>query len=206
MQIAATRNAQTMLRNAAPALAEMARHRPQLSPEVAAFFRPEAPAAVPVWLPDTLMRAAVTEPMLQAPRETRVYWDEDTVGCGIPQGQGSVPIVHGLQLFFYKSGALQAQRFYDRGLLRWSVEYHPLGGRASVGFYASVERMVYLEHGLQTSYAPNGTIVSQSAWYQGTRHGWSKLWEDDGHPISATLYDRGRAVEAIGPDGSRRAS
>jgi hypothetical protein len=205
-QIQSVLHAQASLARAAPAMAETARLRPPLSPEAEAFFRPEPPAPVPSWLPDDLARAAVAPPMLRCPPGGQVYAHEDSVGCAVPQGFGTIPIRHGLQLAFYKSGRLSSQSWYEGGLLRWSIEYHPLGARSLVGFYADVERLSHLEHGLHTSFAPNGTITAQTAFVQGVRHGWTKLWEDDGYPICATLHDRGRAVDEIGPDGRRRVS
>jgi hypothetical protein len=203
-QIKNLQQTKASLARAAPAMEENKRFRAPLSPEAMAFFRPEAPAPVPAWLPDDLARGAVAEPMLRCPQGAQIYAYEDSIGCAVPQGIGNIPIRHGLQLAFYKSsGRLSSQSWYEGGLLRWSIEYHPLGARSLVGFYADVERLSHLEHGLHTSFAPNGTITAQTAYVQGIRHGWTKLWEDDGYPIVATLYDRGRAVDEIGPEGRR---
>jgi hypothetical protein len=66
------------------------------------------------------------------------------------------------------------------------------------------ERLEYPEEGLHTSFAPNGTIVSQTWHRAGVRHGWSKMWDDDGAPIGATRYDAGAVAEEVYPDGTRR--
>ena len=178
-------------------------YRPKVSREVAAFFAPEAPAAVPAWLADSLRRSEATEAALRCPSGAQVYATEDAIGCAIPRG-GGIPVRHGLQLSFWASGLLNSQRLYDRGLLRWWIDYHPSGGRSSVGFYADVEPGTHLEHGLQTSFAPSGHVVSQGWFWNGKRHGWSKLWEDDGFPIRATLFDDGREVGTVLPDGTRQ--
>lgn len=114
-----------------------------------------------------------------------------------------MPTPHGLELGFYVSGRLATQRFYDRGLLRWVIAYHPTGGRAQVGFYAATQPLSYPEHGLHTRYAPNGTVISECFYEQGRRHGWWKQWEDDGYPIGATRFEHGKAVESNAPDGRR---
>lgn len=204
-QIEALRSAGDMLARARPEIEKNAARRVALTPEVAAFFRPEPPAAVPAWIPDDMPRGAVTEEWMRAWPGVKVYFDTDSVGCAIPQGPGQVPIRHGLELGFYSStGRLQHQRFYEQGLLRWSVDYHVTGGRSLAGFYAATERLSYPEHGLITRFAPNGTVTSQQHYDRGVLHGWAKHWEDDGYPIVATLHDRGRTIESVYPDGSRR--
>lgn len=204
-QIQALRSAADMLARAQPQIEAQKQQRVPLSAELAAYFRPEPPAPVPSWVPDDTPRSAVTEAWLHPAPGVKVYFDTDTVGCAIPQGPGSVPIRHGLELRFYTStGRLESQRFYEQGLLRWAVEYHATGGRALVAFYAATERLSYPEHGLVTRFSPNGTVTSQQYYERGVLHGWAKHWEDDGYPIAATLYDGGRAVESVLPDGSRR--
>lgn len=200
-QLAALRQTMALLEaaEAAPAMP-----RPVLSESLRGFFTPEPPAALPVWVPDTLTRAEVTDEMMRCPPEARVYPDEDGVGCAIPQPSGP-PFRHGLELAFHRStGRLRSQRFFENRLLVWAVEYHPSGGRASLGAYAPGERLEYPEEGLHTSFAPNGTIVSQTSYRAGVRHGWSKMWDDDGAAIGATRYDAGVAVEEVLPDGTRR--
>ncbi len=203
-QIEALKSAQASLARVAPAIAENVARRAPISAQMATFFKPEPAAPVPLWLPDTLTRGQAHASMMRCPQGAEVYEDQYTMSCAVPQGRGSIPVAHGLALRFYVStGTLESQRFYDRGLLRWAVHYHPLGARSSVGFYADVERLVHVEHGLQTNYAPNGTPTSQATYHHGVHHGWQKLWEDDGYPICAKLYDRGVEVETVMPDGSR---
>lgn len=179
--------------------------RPELSGPVRAFFTPEHPAEIPSWIDDSIMRTDISEMMLHCPEGARVYDFEDSLSCAIPLGPGMIPRRHGLSINFYKStGGLESQSYYENGCLRWSIHYHATGGRSSVGFYVGNEPKVYLEQGVHTAYAPNGCITSQSAWSQGTRHGWTKLWEEDGYPIAATFYENGKAVGQMMPDGSQR--
>lgn len=176
----------------------------ELSPEMRAFFAPDPPAEVPAWVPDTLERAQVTEETMRCPAGARVYYDEGSVGCGIPQTSGP-PFRHGLELGFHRStGRLRYQRFYENRLLRWAVEYHVTGGRELVGLYVATERLEYPEDGLHTRFAPNGTVVSQTWYRAGVRHGWSKMWNDDGTPIGAVRFEGGVEVEQVLPDGGRR--
>jgi hypothetical protein len=203
-QIENLRSAWAMLESVQPDIEALKQQRPVLSPELRAWFTPEPPVAVPAWVPDTITRAEVNEATLRCPPDAHVYAFDDNVGCSIPQGHGRMPISHGLTLLFWSTGMLKAQRFYETRLLRWDIEYHPTGGRSSVGFYTDVEPLVHIEHGLITSFAPNGTITAQTYFEHGVRHGWSKLWEDDGFPIGATRYERGNQVESIYADGSRR--
>jgi len=204
-QIQALRDSAALLARVQPQIDANAALRPQLSPELAAWFRPEPPAPVPCWIPDDTPRSAITDAWMHPAPGVNVYSTEDCVGCAVPQGPGSVPIRHGLELHFYLStGRLESQRFYEMGLLRWAVEYHVTGGRSLVAFYAATERLSYPEHGLVTRYAPNGTVTSQQHYDRGVLHGWGKHWESDGFPIAGTLYDGGRSVEIVLPDGSRR--
>lgn len=204
--IESARQAAAMLGSLQPALAEAAARRLPLSPEIQAFFRPEPPAPVPAWLPDTLLRSEVTEAMLRCPPGARVYTFETALSCALPGDPGrTLNAPHGLSLGFASTGRLSYQRFYDNGLSRWAIEYHPTGGRHEVGFYADRAPKEHLAHGLHTRFDVQGTIRVQAHRWNGVQHGWSKLWEEDGYPIVATLYDNGRAVEQVGPDGSRRA-
>jgi len=203
-QIQNLRDVRDSLVRLAPEIQANLVHRAPLTDAIAAFFRPEPPAEVPAWLPDDLHRAAVSEPMMRPAPGVKVYFEDDSVGCAIPQGVGQIPIRQGLDLGFHSStGRLAHQRFYEHGLLRWCVDYHLTGGRALVAFYAATERLSYPEHGLVTRFSPNGNVVSQGYFDRGTPAGYHKLWEDDGYPISATLYEAGRRVETILPDGSR---
>lgn len=200
-QIEAARRADQML---AAALASAPRPaRPALSAEMRAFYTPERTAEVPSWVPDSVTRGEVDDALMRCPAEASVYAEEDSVGCAIPIAPGRIPVRHGLQLGFLRStGRLQYQRFYERGLLRWAIEYHATGGRSSVGFYSDAEPRVHLEEGLQTWFAPNGTVTAQSSWRRGVKHDWTRLWEDDGTPVTATRYEDGRAVESIMADGT----
>jgi hypothetical protein len=204
-QIQSMRQVTQMVQDAQPAIAEVALHRPALSPQVQAFFTPDPPAQVPAWLPDTLSRAEAHEGLLRCPPGAQVYVQDDGLSCALSGQRGaSLSVAHGLTLGFFKSGKLHYQRFYESGLLRWSIEYHAAGGRESVGFYTSREPKTYLEHGLITRFTSTGTVTSQASFWHGVRHGWSKLWEEDGFPISATLYNNGREVEQVYPNGERR--
>lgn len=203
-QIEAVRAAMALLEAAAPNLEALKQTRPVLSDELRAWFTPEPVANVPVWIADSMRRGEMDPRLLRCPEDATIYNDSDGIGCAIPRGPGRIPMMHGLQVLFWSNGNLKAQRFYDQRLLRWAVEYHPTGGRSSVGFYADREPLVHLEEGLQTGYAPNGTVTSQTYFTGGIRQGWSKLWEEDGFPIGSTRYENGSVVESIYPDGTRR--
>lgn len=203
-QIQSLHQAKAMLERARPDIEANKQYRVPVPDAFRQFFTPEQPAPVPAWLPDSLLRGDITEPMMRCQPPARVYEHEDALECAIPTGLGNIPIRNGLSVGFYKSGQLQYQRFYENGCIRWAIEWHPSGGRSSVGFYTDTEPRQHREHGVHTSFAPNGTITSQASFWHGTRHGWSKLWEDDGYPIVATLYDQGRDVEEILPSGERR--
>ncbi len=177
--------------------------RPPISGAALEFFMPEPAVEVPTWISDNALRPHLTEADLRGAAGTRVYSTPHLVACAIPPTLSQVPIWHGLSLGFFSSGGLQSQRFYDQGRLRWAIEYHPTGRRASVGFFADKEPKVHREHGLHTAYSPGGVVCAQIMWAGGVRHGWTKLWEDDGYPVGATLYDQGRAVEQVTRDGTR---
>jgi hypothetical protein len=203
-QIQSLRSAWAMLESVQPNLEALKQQRPVLSPELRAWFTPEPPAPVPAWVPDITTRGEVDATLLRCPPGAELYFFDDNVGCAIPRGAGNVPTSHGLTLLFWSTGMLKAQRFYESKLLRWAIEYHPTGGRSSIGFYTDAEPFVHTEHGLITNLASNGTVTSQTHFEHGVRHGWSKLWEDDGFPVGATRYDRGTQIESVYPDGSRR--
>lgn len=176
--------------------------RPKLTEEMRAFFTPAPRARLPTWISDTLTRAMVLEEMMQCPAGAKVFPDKDSLECRIPTPKGGIPERHGLTLWFYKStGRLKGQRYYEHGLLRWAITYHHTGGRESEGQYDNVKPKVDRENGLHTYYAPNGTIVRQAEYQSGLLQGWSKQWEDDGYPASATRYENGKSVEMIGPTG-----
>ncbi|REG22832.1 hypothetical protein ATI61_11837 [Archangium gephyra] len=179
--------------------------RPQLTAEQKAFFTPVAPAKVPSWIPDTLTRAQLTEEMMKCPAGARVFADKHDMDCRKPPtSKAGVPQPHGLALWFYKStGKLKAQRYYENGLLRWDISYHTTGARSSQGFYDNEKPKQDRETGLHTSYAPNGSIVRQAEYKSGKLQGWSKLWEDDGYPMSATRYEDHKSVEMVGPTGKK---
>jgi len=203
-QIASSKQALGMLGKAMPAIEAQRQTRAPLRDDIRAFFTPEAPVKVGEWLPDDLKFSAVTEEMLHCPQGARIYPLDDAYECAIPAGIGAIPVRHGLSISFYHHGGLRSQRFYDQGRLRWAIEWHPSGNRDSIGMYSDDEPRQHREHGLITRFAPNGTIISQSHHWHGTRHGWSKLWEDDGYPISATLYREGQVCEEVLPTGEHR--
>lgn len=203
-QIQSLQQVKGMLERARPEMEANRQYRVPVPDAFRQFFTPEQPVAVPAWLPDSLRRGDVTEAMMRCQPPARVYEHDDALECAIPTGPGRFPIRSGLSVGFYASGILRWQRFYESGCARWAIEWHPSGGRSSVGLYTDTEPRQHREHGVHTSFAPNGTITAQATYWHGTRHGWSKLWEDDGYPISATLYEQGRAVEEILPSGERR--
>lgn len=169
------------------------------------FFTPALAAPVPAWIPDHMTRRQLDTQRLFCPEGAQIVEDDDELGCAILQGLGRPPLRHGLSLRFYRAGTLQSQRLYVRGRLRWAINYHLTGGRASCGFYLDQEPLSNLEDGLHTSYAPNGVIVAQSSWSRGRLQGWSKLWEDSGYPICAIRYEAGTPTEEVFSDGERRA-
>lgn len=203
-QIASCKTTIGMLERVAPAIAAQRQARAPLRDDVRTFFTPERPVDVGAWLPDHVQKHQMAEGMLQCPQGARIYAMDDAFECAFPAAPGSIPVRHGLSISFYHHGGLRAQRFYDQGRLRWAIEYHPSGGRESVSCYSDDEPRQHREQGLFTRFAPNGTVVAQSYYWHGTRHGWSKLWEDDGYPISATLYKEGRACEEYLPTGEHR--
>ncbi|MBK8255789.1 MAG: hypothetical protein IPK82_24375 [Polyangiaceae bacterium] len=203
------RNAQDslrMLKSVEPQMAQNKQFRPQLTPQVQAFFTSAAGPDIPTWVADTLMRSDVSEHILRCPQGARVYEDELNAGCAIPRGIGSIPMRQGISLAFYHSGRLRSQAFYERGLLRWSISYHANGGRENRGLYCDRVEREHLAHGLHTTQCSTGAVTAQSYWHLGIHHGWTKLWEEDGFPIGATLYEQGREIDWVMSDGSRRPS
>jgi hypothetical protein len=196
-------DARAMLVRAMPAMEETAKYRPQLDEALRRFFTPEPAAQVPAWLPDTLRLDHVRDDMMRAPEGTRIYRTERTVSVCIPR-HGGWPVRHGLEVTFHYDGSLQHQTFHEQGLIRWGIRYHAAGGREQVGFYSSREEKEYREHGLHTHYAANGIVTGQHNYQDGLQHGWSKIWDDDGHPVSAVLFDHGKRVEEVYPNGERR--
>lgn len=205
-QIQSLRDSLRLLEKAAPAMEANRQHRPPLSPEVRAFFTPQPGPDIATWVPDTLVRAQAGAPLVRCPPGARVYEDAESVGCAVPRGIGTIPMRHGLQLAFYLSGRLRSQGFYDQGLLLWSITYHANGGRETFGLYADRQEREHLPHGLHTTLNSASVVTTQAYWHAGVKHGWTKMWEEDGFPIGATLYDQGRQIEQVLPDGSRRAS
>lgn len=205
-QIEAMHQTLALLERTEPDREAMKRLRPALGPEVQAFFTPEPPAQVPAWLPDTLHRSALHEGMMRCPPGARVYALDDGLSCSIPGEPGvSRSVAHGLTVTFHATGRLRAQRFYERGMVRWSIEYHASSGaREKVSFYAATEPLSYPEHGLSTSYSAHGVVISQAWYHQGVHHGWHKIWEEDGFPVVATLYNNGQQIETVYPNGERR--
>lgn len=162
-------------------------------------FAVRVPAPLPQWLPDNLRRDAVSPDMLRCPEPSTIYESEHTLGCAISSDGRGIPSPHGLTLGFHPCGGLAYQRFYDHGLLRWSIEYYTTGGRESAGHYCDREPKAHLEEGLQTRWAPGGQVIAQTDYQNGVRHGWSILWEVDGTPISATMYRHGTPDNAVLP-------
>jgi hypothetical protein len=200
-QIMNLRNTIALLRQLTPDIEAAKAKRPVLSAHLRELFTPLPPANVPAWVADQTMRGDVTEAAMRCPPEARVYADASSVSCAIPGEPGvSVSVPHGLTLRFGQDGRLTEQTLYDRGLVRWSISYHATGGRYRVGFFASAEPKTYPEHGLHTRYAPNGTVVAQTEWVNGTKHGWEKIWEDDGYPIVGVRYAAGKEIERVLPD------
>jgi hypothetical protein len=179
--------------------------RPKLNDKAKAFFTPVPAVKPPTWIPDTLTRSEFKDEMLKCPAGAKVFADETSAECRTPPAQrGGIPTPHGLALWFYKStGKLKAQRFYEKGLLRWDVSYHLTGGRDSEALYDDAKPKEHHQNGLVTGYAPNGTIVRQAEYKSGVLQGWSKLWEDDGFPLGASRYENGKTVETIGPTGEK---
>lgn len=202
-QVENLKSLRKLLVSVQPQAEENKKYRKELSAEVRAFFTPEPPAPVPTWLPDTITRAEVTAEAMRCPAGSRVYFDDWVVSTGYTP-HGRLPISHGLTLKFHYSGRIADQSMYEHDCLRWWVSYHPSGGRDLVSFYSSHEPLEYREHGLATRFAANGTIITQTWFWDGLRHGWSKFWEDDGYPIDARLYERGVEVEQVLPTGERR--
>jgi hypothetical protein len=203
-QIDSLRSIAKTLRDVLPSALETRAHRRPIAPELASLFRPEAPAEIPTWIQDDILRSHVTEASMRCPPGCRIYATERSIGCAIPGVPGhSAALGHGLTLHFRSTGRLSSQSFYERGLLRWAIHYHFTGGRDTAGFYASTEPKTYVEQGVMTRWSPNGTIVSQASYVGGIKHGWERLWEEDGHPIVATRYANGQVLEQILPDGSR---
>lgn len=199
-QIEALRSTIQTLVAAAPEMEKARLARPELPPEIAAFFRPETPEPVPAWIPDEATRSSVTEVMMRCPPGARVYSEESSLSCAVPGVPGSLlSSPQGLTLHFNADGRLSSQRYYERGCLRWSIDYHATGGRSMAGRYASEEPKTYVEHGLHTHWSPSGAIVRQSGYIGGKKHGWEKLWEDDGYPIIATKWADGQQVETMTP-------
>ena len=201
-QIEALKKAQAALKRA-ESQAPKGR-RPTLSPATQTFFTPQKPPEIPAFLPDTLQRKEVTDAQLRCPAGAKAFADELAVECRVPGARGSIPMPDGLALWFYASGKLKAQRFYQKGLLRWDVSYHAVGGRESEGNYSDPQPKTHREEGLHTDYAANGRIVKQTEYQAGKKQGWSKLWERDGFPITATRYENDKAVEQYLLDGTRK--
>lgn len=204
-QIKNLRDSIRMLDGVTPQIEEAKRHRPVLSDAVRAFFTPAPGPEIPTWVADTTVRQQASASIMRCPTGAQVYEDEESLVCAVPQGLGTIPTRQGLSLGFYPSGRLRSQAMYEQGLLRWSVSYHATGDRESYGFFADRVEREHLYHGLWTALSSNGIVTAQTYWHGGIRHGWVKLWEEDGYPIGATLYDQGREVDHLLADGTRPA-
>lgn len=205
-QIKNLRDSLRMLEKATPQMEANKQFRPALSEAARAFFTPAPGPEIPTWIPDTLVRSQAGAALMRCPPGAQVYEDEDSLVCAVPQGIGSIPRRQGLSLAFYRSGRLRSQGFYEQGLMRWSISYHAVGGRETFGLWADRIEREHLNHGLHTTMTSTGVVTAQTYWHVGVRHGWTKLWEEDGFPIGATLYDQGREIDHVLADGSRRPS
>lgn len=205
-QIQNMRQSIAMLEKAMPQMEANKQYRPALSPELKQFFRPLPGPEIPTWIQDGLVRAQAGAFLARCPQNARVYEDEDSLVCAIPLGIGMIPRRNGISLGFYKSGQLRSQWYYDNGLLRWAISYHANGGRETFGLFADQEEREHKEHGLHTTMNSAGTIITQANFHVGVRHGWTKIWDEDGYPVGATLYDGGRVVDQVRADGTRQPS
>lgn len=178
--------------------------RPKLTDAAKKFYTPVPAEKLPAWLPDTLIRADAKEAMLKCPAGAKAYSDVESMDCRVPRGPGAIPAPNGLALWFYSTGKLKAQRFYEQGKLRWAIEYYAVGGREQEGAYDSIEPKTYRENGLHTHSAPNGTVTSQGTYKSGLKTGWHKMWEDDGFPAGAFRYEAGKEVESCGAEGPKK--
>jgi hypothetical protein len=200
-QIENLRSTILLLRQVTPDIEAAKAKRPVLSAHLRELFTPLPPANVPAWIADQTTRGDITEEAMRCPPTARVYADATSVSCAIPGEPGaSSSVAHGLALRFGQDGRLAEQTLYEHGLVRWSIGYHATGGRYRVGFYASTAPKTYPEHGLHTRYAPSGVVVAQTEWVNGTKHGWEKLWEEDGYPIVGVRYAAGKEIERVLPD------
>lgn len=202
-QIQNLKNSLRALEKAAPAMEANKQYRPAVSPQMRAFFTPEQGPVIPTWVPDTLTRSLASTKVMRCPPGARVYEEAESLVCAVPQGIGAIPVRNGLSLGFYHSERLRSQGYYEQGLLRWSISYHANGGRETFGFYADRAPREHLAHGLHTTLASSGRVITQAHYQFGQRHGWTKIWEEDGYPVSATLYERDRQMDQLLPDGSR---
>ena len=202
----AVRQTMAMLAPLEPTIAEQMRSRAPLAPEIQAFFTPEPPAPVPAWLPDTLTRGDFVDAMLRCPPGARIYHLDDGASCAFAGVAGQqLSRAHGLTVkFFASTGRIASQTLYEEGVERWAVDYHPTGGRAMVTFYGSREPADFAPHGLHTQLNLDGVITAQAHYDRGERQGWTKLWEDDGYPAAASLYEHDQAVAEVLSDGTRR--
>lgn len=202
-QIKNMRDSIQMLDRAAPQMEANKRYRPELSPDVRAFFTPEPGPDIPTWIQDGLTRAQAGAFLMRCPPGAHVYEELEWLTCAIPAGIGTIPTRHGLSLAFYRAGNLRSQGYYEHGLMRWAITYHANGGRETFGLYCDRAEREHLEHGLHTTTNSAGIVVTQTHYHAGVRHGSTKMWEEDGFPAGATLYDQGRVIDQIAPDGSR---
>lgn len=204
-QLSALHDTRAMWVRLGPEMAAVRAARPALSPELRAFFTPDPIVPVPAWIPDHALAHQIPDGALSPTPGTRVYREDRSASVAIPGRHGeSRAIAHGLALHFFHDGRLAAQRFYEQGLLRWSIDYHATGGRAHSGHYLARERFEYPEHGQHTRWSPGGAVIFQGYYREGRAHGWTRHWEEDGYPIGATLFVDGTARESVLPDGSRR--
>lgn len=71
--VASLEQAKAMLIGVQPAVDDLRRDRPPLSPEVAAFFRPDPPAEIPTWVPHTIRQHEVSDELMRCPPGAKIY-------------------------------------------------------------------------------------------------------------------------------------
>lgn len=180
-----------------PAIDHQRANRRPVDSAVQAYFVYDQLPAIAQSIPNGVRRDQVTEAMMSCPAGAQVYWLEHAIECAVQGAEGTIPKRHGLSVGFYESGSQQYQRMYDRGCLRWAIDYYANGHCETWSYYSDVASGQHRPHGLFTRFAPNGVIIAQSWYWDGVHHGWSRLWEDDGYPIVATYYNNGTITQEV---------
>lgn len=204
MQLASIGHTLALLADARPAMAAAAAARSPMAPHAIAVMTPVPAAVIPSWIPDDTTRDQITHAMMRCPDGASVMEHDAGMSCVIAGIAGKhLGVRDGLTVAFAHSGRLTSQRCFDHGKLRWSIDYHLIGGRESAGHYVGTEKFDYTEHGLHTRYNTDGSVQSQIEYDHGKPHGWTRLYDHHGFPIVAERYEHGVVVESIYPDGSR---